>query len=64
MAFDCFSPLSPKRNPGISDQARVYRDRFVRALTAEGFHNYSREWWHFEYSVGPLPATPYDFPVQ
>ena len=32
------------------------------AMTREGFRNYFREWWHYEYTAAPLHA--YDFPIQ
>jgi D-alanyl-D-alanine dipeptidase len=63
-AFDCFSPLSATRNPSISGKARANRDRLVRALAAEGFRNYPKEWWHFDYSRGSVPTKPRDFPVE
>jgi D-alanyl-D-alanine dipeptidase len=63
-AFDCFSPLSSTAHTSISREARANRDRLVHALTAEGFKNYSREWWHFEFSIEPLPKVPYDFLVR
>jgi len=31
-------------------------------MTKHGFHNYFREWWHFEYRGGPEPVT-YDVPI-
>jgi D-alanyl-D-alanine dipeptidase len=63
-AFDCFSSLSTTLHPGVSREARANRERLVRALAAEGFSNYSREWWHFEFRSRPSPPRPYDFVVQ
>ena len=31
------------------------RARLTRAMEAEGFANYEREWWHFSYEV-PHPV--------
>jgi D-alanyl-D-alanine dipeptidase len=35
----------------------------VHALTREGFRNYHREWWHFEY-VGARRGPRYDIPIR
>lgn len=63
-AFDCFSPHSATRNRAISKEARANRDRLARALSAEGFRYYPKEWWHFDYSRGATPTKPRDFPVE
>jgi D-alanyl-D-alanine dipeptidase len=63
-AFDCFSPASATRHPAISSAARANRDRLKAALVREGFQNYFREWWHFEYRRPDEPTTHYDFPIR
>jgi D-alanyl-D-alanine dipeptidase len=63
-AFDCFSPASATRHPGVSPAARQNRDRLKAALVREGFQNYFREWWHFEYRSPSEPTQHYDFPVR
>jgi zinc D-Ala-D-Ala dipeptidase len=63
-AFDCFSELSATSNKDISAPARANRGRLLRALTSEGFRNYSREWWHFELNRPDVPTTPRDFLVR
>jgi len=63
-AFDCFSPKSATRNPSISKEARANRNRLARALAAEGFRNYPKEWWHFDYAGGSAPTRPRDFTVE
>jgi D-alanyl-D-alanine dipeptidase len=63
-AFDCFSPKSATRNRSISKKARANRDKLVRALSAVGFRNYPKEWWHFDYSRGSVPTKPRNFPVE
>jgi zinc D-Ala-D-Ala dipeptidase len=60
--FDCFSDLSATANPDISVAARSNRERLRRALEAEGFRNYAREWWHYEFST--VPTHAYDFPIR
>jgi zinc D-Ala-D-Ala dipeptidase len=60
--FDCFSDLSATANRDISVAARSNRERLRRALEAEGFRNYAREWWHYEFST--VPTRTYDFPIR
>lgn len=63
-AFDCFSERSATESPDISPRARANRERLRRALEAQGFRNYSREWWHYEFADTSAPTHSYDFPVQ
>jgi D-alanyl-D-alanine dipeptidase len=63
-AFDCFSELSATSHKAVSTPARANRDRLLRALKGEGFHNYAREWWHFELRRPDAPTMPYDFLVR
>ena len=63
-AYDCFSDLSATASPNISATARANRERLRRALEAEGFRNYSREWWHYDFKDSPMPPQAYDFPVR
>lgn len=46
-AFDCFDEKSRTRHTAIGARARANRRLLLRAMTAEGFRNYFREWWHF-----------------
>jgi zinc D-Ala-D-Ala dipeptidase len=61
--FDCFSDRSATASPNISAAAQANRTTLRRALEAEGFHNYSREWWHYEFNDRSATMS-YDFPVQ
>jgi zinc D-Ala-D-Ala dipeptidase len=63
-AYDCFSDRSATASPNISATARENRDRLRLALEAEGFRNYSREWWHYELVARSAPTYAYDFPVR
>lgn len=62
-AWDCFDVLSHTYHKGISTTAWNNRRRLLRAMQAEGFRNYKREWWHFS-----MPLRRYtrlhDFPVE
>jgi D-alanyl-D-alanine dipeptidase len=63
-AYDCFSDLSATASPNISATARANRERLRRALETEGFRNYSREWWHYDFTGSSVPTQAYDFPVR
>lgn len=45
-SYDSFSDRSRTRN--ASGRALRNRLRLVRAMEAEGFRNYAKEWWHFD----------------
>lgn len=45
--YDAFTPRSHTR--AVRGRALRNRMRLVRALEAEGFRNYAREWWHFDH---------------
>jgi D-alanyl-D-alanine dipeptidase len=63
-AYDCSSPLSATASPRVNAEARANRDLLRRALAAEGFRNYSLEWWHFDFTGATAPLRSYDFPVR
>jgi D-alanyl-D-alanine dipeptidase len=63
-AYDCASPRSATRSSGVSAQARLNRDRLLRAMDAEGFRNYAKEWWHFEFGGLTAPLRIHDFAVR
>jgi zinc D-Ala-D-Ala dipeptidase len=48
-AWDCFDTDSATAAPGLGQEARGNRAMLTKAMTAEGFRNYRREWWHFEF---------------
>jgi D-alanyl-D-alanine dipeptidase len=60
--FDCFSARSYTHSAAISGAERANRDRLLAAMAKQGFHNYFREWWHFEYRHGAEPVG-YDVPI-
>jgi D-alanyl-D-alanine dipeptidase len=60
--FDCFSARSYTHSGDISAAERANRNRLLAVMTKQGFHNYFREWWHFEYRGGPEPVG-YDVPI-
>jgi D-alanyl-D-alanine dipeptidase len=46
-AFDSFSPKSATN--AVKGKALGNRLRLKDAMEAEGFRNYSREWWHYDF---------------
>jgi len=61
--FDCFDRKSRTLFSPLPPGAAENRARLVRAMAAEGFVNYSREWWHFTLSDEPFPRRRFDFAV-
>ncbi|HHZ08590.1 MAG TPA: M15 family metallopeptidase [Rhizobiales bacterium] len=61
--FDCFDRKSRTLFSPLPPGAAGNRARLVSAMAAEGFVNYSREWWHFTLSGEPFPTRRFDFPV-
>lgn len=59
--YDCFDNRSHTANPSISAQAKANRAILGKAMRAQGFKNYFREWWHFSY--GAQPPQVYDAPI-
>lgn len=59
--FDCFDRKSYTRSAAVTPAQRHWRDVLKSAMTARGFRNYFREWWHYEFSGSPRRA--YDFPI-
>jgi zinc D-Ala-D-Ala dipeptidase len=60
--FDCFSAKSYTRSGDIGTAERDNRARLLAAMSRHGFHNYFREWWHFEFRGGAEPIG-YDVPI-
>ncbi len=58
--FDTFSEAAHTAN--AEGRVRVYRTMLVRAMEAEGFRNYEREWWHFSFPIEEPVA--FDVPVR
>jgi D-alanyl-D-alanine dipeptidase len=59
--FDCLDPLSHTNASGITPAQRRWRRTLVEAMKKQGFRNYHREWWHFEFTPerpGPAFSVP------
>jgi D-alanyl-D-alanine dipeptidase len=61
--FDCFDPRAHTDDRGVTGAARENRELLKRLMTANGFANYPREWWHYRYVDEPYPDTYFGFPV-
>jgi D-alanyl-D-alanine dipeptidase len=59
--FDCLDVKSTTRSRAVTPEQRRNRLALKAAMSAHGFTNYFREWWHYEYRRAPRRA--YDFPV-
>jgi D-alanyl-D-alanine dipeptidase len=59
-SYDSFSRKSATR--AVGGKALRNRLRLERALEAEGFRNYHREWWHFDFPA-ELAAPRLDIPL-
>jgi D-alanyl-D-alanine dipeptidase len=46
-SWDCFDVRSHTRHGTITGAPKANRSILLRAMQAEGFRNYRREWWHF-----------------
>lgn len=62
--FDCFDTASNTFNPIVTGEAAKNRKILVDLMAAQGFSNYSEEWWHFTHSSQPKDAPAYNFDVE
>lgn len=62
--FDFFDTLAHTDSPQASPVQRENRHRLRAAMAAQGFRNYSYEWWHFTLTPEPSPDTAFDVPVR
>lgn len=60
---DLLDPSSATDSPEVTPAQRANRHRLRTAMQAAGFHNYSKEWWHYRLE-NSRPWAAYDFPVQ
>jgi D-alanyl-D-alanine dipeptidase len=60
--YDCSDVKANTAAPSITPEQRHWRKVLIAAMAAQGFVNYSKEWWHFSLRGAGGPA--YDFPIQ
>ena len=61
--YDCLDPIAATSHTPLPAEAPENRHMLVDAMAAEGFRNYSKEWWHFTLKGEPFPKKAFDFPV-
>ncbi|PWU49881.1 D-alanyl-D-alanine dipeptidase, partial [Micromonospora globispora] len=61
--FDCFDPRAHTADARVTGAARDNRALLQQLMSAQGFENYPREWWHYRFTDEPYPKTYFDFPV-
>lgn len=54
-AYDCFDPASSTNAKIVPEAAQRYRALLRQVMAAEGFRNFQREWWHFEFTGAAKP---------
>ena len=59
--YDCTDLKGHTAASSITPEQRRWRKELVAAMRAEGFVNYSKEWWHF--SLPGAGGSAYDFPI-
>lgn len=62
--FDFFDSLAHTDDPRITSAQRANRQRLLGAMAAEGFVNYSQEWWHYSLPSAAPADLIYDVPVR
>jgi len=62
--WDCFSAASATDSDAVTAGARRRRHLIRRVMSAAGFRNYTKEWWHYTLRKEPFPKRYFDFPVR
>lgn len=62
--FDYFGDLSHTDNLDVTAGQRKNRYLLKGLMEAQGFKNFSQEWWHYSYKPEPYPETYFDFDVE
>ncbi|GAA3930741.1 serine hydrolase [Luteimonas lutimaris] len=62
--FDYFGELAHTDTPNVTAAQRENRHLLRDAMQAQGFSNYTDEWWHYTLKPEPDPHTAYDFPLR
>jgi len=60
--FDSFFPESATASTAVSAGAQANRRRLVELMSAAGFENYRKEWWHFTFQM--VRPKAYDVPIE
>lgn len=63
-SYDCFDERSHTFSSLMPHSILANRRLLLEAMQAEGFVNYSKEWWHFSYNPEEFPDTYFDVPIE
>lgn len=61
--FDFFGTRAHTDSSQVNAAQRANRHLLRDAMQAQGFRNYTMEWWHYTLKPEPTPDTLYDVPV-
>jgi zinc D-Ala-D-Ala dipeptidase len=62
--FDYFDTISHTDSPKITLKQKQNRQLLRRLMEAQGFRNFSQEWWHYSFRPEPFPEEYFDFDVE
>lgn len=63
-SYDFFGPESKVSYNGISKEQKENRNLLQSVMLANGFRNYTKEWWHFTLINEPFKNQYFDFEVK
>ncbi len=61
--YDCFHEISHTGSMIITSQQRANRLLLKSLMEKQGFKNYYKEWWHYNFIDEPFPETYFNFSV-
>jgi D-alanyl-D-alanine dipeptidase len=62
--FDLFDPRANTDSPQATPEQRANRQLLKEAMTAAGFENYAKEWWHYTWQPSAVAKIRYDAPIR
>ena len=62
-AYDCFDVRSHTTSELMPDSILSNRNLLREVMEAEGFVNYSKEWWHYTFKPEEFPETYFDVSI-
>ena len=62
-SYDCFHEISHTGSTIITPQQRANRLLLKSLMEKQGFRNYYKEWWHYNFINETFPETYFNFPV-
>ena len=62
-SYDCFHEVSHTGSRIITPQQRANRLLLKSLMEKQGFRNYHKEWWHYNFINETFPETYFNFPV-